>query len=122
MSQILIVEDNIADGEILTKRLQHIGCNVTHVVTGEAAKDMLSAQHYELIVVDLVLPGIDGWTLLDWIRHQPETKDVKTVSITAYYDPQVAHRAKSAGFLHCFPKPATQSLVEDLQKVIRHSI
>jgi len=120
MSQILIIEDNVADGEILSKRLQHVGCNVTLVKTAEAAQDMLTHELYELIIVDLVLPGIDGWTFLDWMRHQPLIQDVKTVSITAYYDPQVASRARTAGFLHCFPKPATQTLVADLQRFIEN--
>lgn len=122
VSQILIVEDNLADGEVLMKRLQYIGCDVTLVETGEAAQDVLMRQSYELIVIDLVLPGLDGWELIDWMHDQSRIQHMKTVSITANYDPQVALRAKKAGFLHCFPKPESQKVVADLQKYIEMSI
>lgn len=118
MSKILVVEDDIPSGEILVQRLRHSGYEVQLAESGEQAQDTLATDTYDLVVVDFKLPGLDGWELIDWMRSLPANDIPKAVAITAYYDPVIASRATAAGFLHCFSKPATQDVVQQMKQFI----
>src|SRR3989338_1791905 len=67
---ILIVEDEHQIAHLLEKRLSLLGFNVILAYTGETALKLLEKSHPHLILLDVMLPGIDGYTLLKEIRQQ----------------------------------------------------
>ena len=66
---ILIVEDEDKTADYLRKGLQEAGYPVQVASTGHEGRQLLAQQHYELVVLDVMLPGVDGWELLRLLRR-----------------------------------------------------
>lgn len=112
---ILIVEDEEDAHEVLRPVLQHCNASVRSAYTGEEAIELLHNLHPTVAIIDLALPGMDGWELLRNMRTNPELANVPAVAMTAYHSTSVAQEAIAAGFAAYFPKPVnTQTFVEDL--------
>lgn len=80
---ILIVEDEEDIRELLGHTLIHEGYQVAAVATGEEALAVAEAKRPDLIVLDLMLPGLDGLTVCRKLRANPKTADVAVVMLTA---------------------------------------
>ena len=115
---ILIVEDDPASSDILTQLLVHNQLAVDVAQSGEEALEHFARKEYALAIIDLALPGINGWELLDIVQADPGSAATQKVALTAYYDPALARQAREAGFRACFPKPATQALIDNLLSFI----
>lgn len=113
--RVLVVEDDFASGDILLQLLRYSQINVDVAADAAEALVYLGRNAYSLALIDLALPEISGWELLSDILSNPQTMTLPCVAITAYYDPSLARRAISAGFVACFPKPANLELVEQLK-------
>ena len=61
MPKILIVEDNEDNRDALSRRLQRRGFNVLIAVDGQSGAETARAEHPDLILMDMNMPGIDGW-------------------------------------------------------------
>lgn len=73
MARILIAEDDPAVRSFVLRALSHRGHNVTGVCDGVEALEALNGQHYELLITDIVMPGLDGIGLaLKVARDRPE--------------------------------------------------
>lgn len=84
MQRILIVDDEPALGEMLRERLERDGFGVRVVLTGEAALSELDQSAYDLLLLDIGLPGIDGLETLRQLRaHQ---HDLPVIILTARGD------------------------------------
>jgi len=95
--------------------LEYSGAQVWSADSGEAGLDLLSQVVPNLMLVDLSLPGMDGWTFLQKIRADEKTAGIPAVVVSAYITPKVAQQALLAGFSACFQKPVdTTSLVRQL--------
>lgn len=114
MPRILYVEDDKASGDILARLLKHLKIEADIVQTAEGALEKISGTAYDLVVVDLALPGIDGWRLLQALRDDPQHHNLKVVALTAFHNASIAQQARQAGFLTCLPKPATLKTAEML--------
>jgi two-component system phosphate regulon response regulator PhoB len=80
---VLIVEDEPDLLDLLRYNLERDGFVVTGVVSGEKALQIVQRQPPDLIVLDLMLPGIDGLEVCRRVRSSPETRDVPIVMLTA---------------------------------------
>jgi two-component system, cell cycle response regulator len=104
---ILIVEDD-PDGQALVSHV--VGyLNLSHAVVGNA-EDALgqlftSDQLYQAVIIDLALPGKDGWQLLAAIRDNPQTANVMCIAVTAFHTSKTREDALRAGFNAYFAKP-----------------
>lgn len=105
---ILVVEDDPDGREVIGTILAH------HKIQFALAPDAEQAEHqlfqteagpYTAIVIDLALPGKDGWELLQTIRNNPDTRDLPCIAITAYHTSKTRQEALSAGFTGYFSKP-----------------
>jgi CheY-like chemotaxis protein len=115
---VLIVEDDPASSDIVAYLLRHVGMKTVVAQTGEDALKILHQQRVDLVFVDLALPGIDGWQLLQSVRADSAGQNLPLVAITAYYDANVGQKARQAGFAACLPKPATHDMIRDLLPLI----
>lgn len=114
---ILVVEDDPDGQEVVARILRYHKIPFHIVFDAEDALEALSLGHYTGAVFDLALPGMDGWSLLDAVRHTPSA-DIPVVAITAYHSAELAVKAIEAGFSAYFPKPLdSTSFVRELQRV-----
>jgi heavy metal response regulator len=70
---ILIVEDEEKTADYLRKGLQEAGYPVQVAATGHEGRQLIAQEHYELVVLDVMLPGVDGWELLRLLRRSSGT-------------------------------------------------
>lgn len=116
---VLVVEDDPDGQEVVTRMLRHHGIPAVMADSGEAAITLLNEVQYTAAVIDLALPGIDGWSVLHAIRGNPNTANLPCVAVTAFHSAEVAVKAIQAGFNAYFPKPLdATSFVRELQRVV----
>ncbi|WP_017754426.1 response regulator transcription factor [Calidifontibacillus oryziterrae] len=81
---VLVVEDDLEIARIIRDHLQRKGYAVTWASTGQEGWDDFQANHYDLVIIDLMLPEMDGFTLVKHIRL--ETDDVPLLIISARHE------------------------------------
>jgi CheY-like chemotaxis protein len=119
--RILVVEDDPDGQEYVTTLLQHMHFIVDAADDGEQASELLrsSDSAYEAIIIDLALPGKDGWEVLREVMSNPQTKHVPCIAVTAFHNSKLREEALRAGFTAYFPKPIDGTLLErELERLI----
>jgi CheY-like chemotaxis protein len=113
--RVLVVEDDPFSQDVASTILQYHGAHVDVAGSGEEAIFMLSENAYDVLVVDLSLPEMDGWSVLRYVRHHPQLAAIPCFAVTAYHSAAVAQEAIAAGFRAFFPKPLhAETFVQDL--------
>jgi CheY-like chemotaxis protein len=107
--RLLLVEDDGVVAEVVAALLQQQGHQVRHVPHGLAALSELASAAYDLAVLDLDLPGIDGLQLARLLRARGET--LPLLALTARADPQAEPEARAAGMDGFLRKPVTGELL-----------
>lgn len=104
---ILVIEDDPDGQELVATILQHMRYDVDVADDGEQATQLLfnSGNSYNVVVIDLALPGKDGWEVLAEIQGNPATENVPCVAVTAFHNSKLREEALRAGFTAYFPKP-----------------
>ncbi|HTH63080.1 MAG TPA: response regulator [Gemmatimonadales bacterium] len=97
MSKVLLVEDNEMNRDMLSRRLQRKGYEVTMAVDGRQGVEMARSGGYDLILMDMSLPEIDGWEATRQLRAAPETKVVPIIGLTAHAMAGDREKALEAG-------------------------
>ena len=106
MSLILVLDDLAANRDLLSTVLGYAGHAVVQAATGEQALELARAHEPELIVVDLMMPGMNGYEFVRELRADPELWSTKVAFCTAAYDDhEVRSLAKSCGVSHVLVKP-----------------
>ena len=94
---VLIVDDDAGTGRLLALLVRHLGHNAAYVDSGGKALDYLSTHHPDLVILDVMMPGIDGLEVLSRMRENPSTAEVPVVMFSALADPKLFHDAKMRG-------------------------
>ena len=97
MSRILLVEDNEMNRDMLSRRLERKGFTVSIAVDGRQGIDMSRAGTFDLVLMDMSLPEIDGWETTRLMRAAPETATVPIIALTAHAMAGDRDRALAAG-------------------------
>ena len=97
MPKILLVEDNEMNRDMLSRRLQRKGYEIGVAVDGAEGVAMALAGGWDLILMDMSLPEIDGWEATRQLRAAPETKDVPIIALTAHAMAGDREKALEAG-------------------------
>jgi DNA-binding response OmpR family regulator len=95
--RILLVEDDEGLANVYVTRLQAEGFDVRHVSNGEEALAAAKAYHPDLVLLDIMMPKVSGFDVLDILRNTPETTNVKVIMLTALSQPSDQERAKALG-------------------------
>lgn len=95
--KILIVEDDEFLRSLAAKRLSKDGFEVADATNGDAALKALENNKYDLILLDLLLPGTDGFTVLEKGRNLPNVKGVPIIVFSNLGEKTDIERAKSLG-------------------------
>lgn len=115
---VLVVEDDPLSSDILSQILEYNNMNVTVVSSAEDALQVLAHNRYDMAVLDLALPQMDGWQLRREMLVLPNAQGTIIVALTGFYTPLLAKKAKEAGFSAAFSKPVSVSLVAALEKLL----
>src|SRR5687767_9446940 len=97
MAHILLVEDNEMNRDMLSRRLERKGHTVSIAVDGRQGIDMARAGGFDLVLMDMSLPEIDGWETTRLMRAAPETRSVPIIALTAHAMAGDRDRALEAG-------------------------
>ena len=97
MPKILIVEDNEMNRDMLSRRLLKRGYEVAIAVDGEQGLVMARAESPALILMDMSLPGLDGWEVSRRLKADVQTKDIGIIAITAHAMAGDREKALAAG-------------------------
>jgi len=104
---ILVVEDDPDGQEMIATMLQHLQFEVEAADNAEQAAQILSnaGDAYSAIIIDLALPGKDGWELLADILDNPQINNIPCIAVTAHHTSKLREDTIRAGFTAYFPKP-----------------
>ena len=105
--QILLVEDNLDAAETLSLLLKLHGHEVRQCHDGTDAVEMAQADRYDLVICDIGLPGVDGFTVVERIRAALPGKPPFFIATSGYNQPQDRERAIRSGFDHYLVKPVS---------------
>ena len=97
MSKILLVEDNEANRDMLSRRLTRKGFDVVMAEDGEQAVAMAAAESPDLILMDMSLPIIDGWEATRRVKATAATRSIPVIALTAHAMAGDREKALEAG-------------------------
>jgi two-component system cell cycle response regulator DivK len=114
--RILVVEDNDRNLKLVRDVLVFAGFDVVEARTGEQGVEIAQEAKPDLVLMDLQLPGIDGFEALRRIRSNPGTAGTPVIAVTAYAMKEDGERTKNAGFDGYVAKPlSVRSLPEQVR-------
>ena len=120
MARILCVEDSEDNLFALHKRLSLAGFEVKVAANGAEGVDWAKTLVPDLIVMDLRLPGLDGWEATRRLKNQPETKHIPIVVVTADVSKESREKAFAAGCDDFETKPVQfEKLVRKIRALLK---
>lgn len=118
--KILLVEDDGSLANVYKSRLEMEGFTVEHVSNGELALSKSIEFKPDLIVLDAMMPKIDGFDVLDILRNTPETTNIRVIMLTALSQPKDKERASRLGADDYLVK--SQVVISDVVDRIKHHL
>jgi len=116
---ILVVEDNKDNQVIMQAWLEHASYRVLLADNGRAGVALARSEMPDAILMDVAMPGMDGWDAAAAIRSHPKTRAIPIIALTALALPEGRERATVAGVDGYLTKPATLlRVLEELERVL----
>jgi PAS domain S-box-containing protein len=112
--RVLVVDDNVDAAETLGMLLQESGHDVRTAFDGPTALEVALEYRPEVVLLDIGLPGLDGFEVAKRLRQQPALGSVVLVAMTGYGQDSDRQRSLDAGFDHHLSKPADFGKVQDI--------
>jgi two-component system cell cycle response regulator DivK len=120
MAVILVVEDDAANQELVTRFLRREGYVVLHAIDGLDGVNVAKRHIPDLIVMDLGLPGLDGWEAAQRIRSNPDTAHIPIIALTAHALSEDVYKAKEVGCNAYETKPVVYlRLMRKIEELIK---
>ena len=94
---ILLVEDNELNRDMLTRRLERKEFTVICAKDGQEGIDIAKSEKPDIILMDLSLPVVDGWTVAGRLKADPNTKSIPIIALTAHAMKGDREKALEAG-------------------------
>jgi CheY-like chemotaxis protein len=112
VKRILVVEDNPDNMYVMDRILTHYGFSVHESTSGEEALRLLETNVYDLVLMDMQMPGLDGYAAVRKLRAFPSMQHVPVIAVTANSMPGDRARSLEAGCTDYMSKPIdTRELV-----------
>jgi two-component system, cell cycle response regulator DivK len=124
MTKILLVEDNEMNRDMLSRRLQKNGYEVVLAIDGEEGMAKAQSELPALILMDMSLPGIDGWEATRRLKAAPQSQKIPVIALTAHAMTDDRDKALAAGCDDFDTKPVELSrLLSKIQALLgRHPV
>ena len=94
---VLLVEDNEDNRIVYSTILRHFGYSVTEALNGEEGIAKARSEKPDLILMDISIPIIDGWEATQVLKHDPDTRDIPIIALTAHALAGAREKALAAG-------------------------
>ena len=102
---VLIVDDNEDNREVLAQRLEREGCTTVAVDGGAAALELLASRSFDLVLLDVLMPEMNGLEVLDRLRSSDRFRDLPVVMLSALDQTESIVRCLELGADDFLPKP-----------------
>ena len=116
--RVLVVEDNVDAAETMTMLLELSGHGVRTAHDGLAAVGAALDYRPHVVLLDIGLPGMDGFEVAQQLRQQPALRNVVLVAMTGYGEVAARQRSREAGFDHHLVKPADFGKLQEILAIV----
>jgi sigma-B regulation protein RsbU (phosphoserine phosphatase) len=103
--RILVVDDDELARMEVSRCVEQQGYGVSLAEDGTQALDMLRCELFDLVLLDLLMPGVDGFDVLGRIKEDTTLREIPVIVITAVDDPESAAKCAALGVTDHFTKP-----------------
>jgi CheY-like chemotaxis protein len=108
---LLVVEDSELNRDVLTRRLERQGHAVTAVANGREALEVLQVKRFDLVLLDIILPEMDGYEVLGRLKADGATRDLPVIVISGLEEIESVARCIEMGAEDFLPKPFNPTLL-----------
>jgi len=115
---VLIVDDEPKNIQLLANVLREEGCAIEFATNGEMTLNWLKSQQFDLILLDVMMPGMDGYEVCGKIKSNPATREIPIIFLTAKTDSEAIVRGFEVGAVDYISKPFNK--IELLARVRTH--
>ncbi len=112
VARVLVVDDTEANRDLLTRRLERQGHDVTCAVDGRQALEILQHEAFDLVLLDIMMPVMDGFELLERMRADDALMHLPVIMISALNDSESVSRAIAMGADDHLPKPFDRRILK----------
>ncbi len=109
--RVLVVDDDARNRDLLRRRLERLGCAVALAVDGKQALDMLGAGPFDLMLLDIVMPELDGYETLRRVKAEPALRHIPVIVLSAVDELDSAVRCIELGAEDYVAKPVHPALL-----------
>jgi len=114
LSQVMIVDDQINTAKMLSMAVTMLGHEPLELYRGEDAVEMLRFSQPDFVLLDFMMPGMNGLRTLEEMRTTPNGEHVPIFLLTAAQDNYLEEQAKEAGATGFLPKPLNLAILEKI--------
>jgi DNA-binding response OmpR family regulator len=107
----LVVDDDQKARELVRAILEDQGWEVQEAADGVAALNLADANPPDVVILDVMMPGLDGYEVCRVLRQGPHTHQLPVVMLTASGDTALNRKAYEAGAQACVPKPFSREVL-----------
>ena len=109
---VLIVDDSEMNRDLLTRRLGKMGLVLSEAANGEEALAVMKKQSFDLVLLDIMMPVMDGYETLEHMQENQDTQRIPVIMITALDDVDSAVRCIDMGAVDYITKPFNPTLLK----------
>lgn len=109
---ILVVDDNEMNRDVLSRRLTKMGYEVTLACDGQEALDLMNVEAYDIVLLDIMMPVVDGIAALKKIKENPQLSDIPVIMLTALSDSSSVRTCIELGAKDYLIKPLNMAKVK----------
>lgn len=133
--EILIVDDNETNRDMLGRHLKRLGYRSSDAANGQEALDMLEHKYYDLVLLDIMMPGMNGYQVLEVIKSEEKLRHIPVIVVSAIQEIESAVRCIELGAEDYLNKPFNVVLLKarlqaclekksllDQERLYRHQI
>jgi CheY-like chemotaxis protein len=116
---VLIVDDFEDNREMYAQYLRFHGYEIAEADNGQEALKQAADLHPDVIVMDLSLPGMDGWEATRRLKSEPQTRDIPVIALTGHALTGSEHTAREAGCDAFLTKPCAPAVLgQEIRKML----
>ncbi|WP_214847508.1 response regulator [Exiguobacterium sp. s193] len=105
MARILLAEDEDVLRMLVLDTLEDEGYTIDEATDGDEAYQKIMSQHYDLVLLDYMMPGMTGIEVIEKVRRHPDKQQLKIMMLTAKSQQSDRERAEEIGANYFFSKP-----------------
>jgi CheY-like chemotaxis protein len=112
--RVLVVDDNVPSADTMAMLMKELGHDVRTAYDGPKSLETAIAYRPDVVLLDIGLPGMNGYDVAKRIRQEPDLQDIVLIAVTGYGQASDRQHSQAAGFDHHLVKPADITQVEQI--------